>query len=281
VQSSVDVVDQLFNSPGGKRNSTSTTDYYLRQTIREVKKDSSIDVKYKIDSVKISVQEDTMKVTYSSNRPADRKDIRFTEYNVIVGQEFGAILTKFGDILEMYDLQPMLAQVMKDLPDSMKTDRYKTIIGQRLQALLGQYVDMTITHFPDKPLAKDSSWGNHGETNFPVSQAVQFPVMMDSKETISRFEDHGGVTLAVLDSKYTEIPEKTVLEQQGVKASLKDFVSQSSSTTHIDDASGLVVRRTMSSKQSYVFTLESAQQAGKMAQTIQSSQKTLTVDLLE
>ncbi len=199
---------------------------------------------------------------------------------MIVGQDFGAIISKFGEILEIYGLQSMVTQIMKDLPDSLKSDRYKDITNRQLQMLLNQYVSIILTHFPDKPLAKDSSWSLHIETNLPVSEVVQFPVSVTSKETLKGFENLGGTVLAILEAESTQTPLRTSFEQGAAKASLQNFVSKATAITHIEDAAGILVKRIAHTKQSYIFTLESKQQAGKVAKSTMMSTEDTSVDLL-
>ncbi len=60
---SQDISDQLFNGPQGKKTTTNATEYYLRQNIRAVKPDSSVDVTFRIDSVKFNLTQDTSRNT--------------------------------------------------------------------------------------------------------------------------------------------------------------------------------------------------------------------------
>ena len=280
-EDSQEITDQLFNGTQGKKKSTNITEFYIRQSVRAVKPDSSVDMSYRIDSVQFSLVQDTTKINYASTRPQDRKDARFAEYNMFVGQEFGAIVSKLGEITEVYGLAPMLEQAMKDVPDSMKTEKYKAGAKNAIEMLLKQYVGLPLMHYPDKPLAKDSTWSIHAETNFPVLQFVQFPVAIDSKEVVAGFEDHGGVVLAVLEATSRQTPIQSTLEQGGTKATLDKFNSTATSKSQVDDSTGLVVRRVLKSNQSFVFTLETKQQAGKIARNSQSSTEETTIDLLE
>ncbi len=278
---SQDITDQLFNGPQGKKTTISNTEYYLRETVRTVKPDSSVDLTFRLDSLKMAISQDTQKIAYNSNKPTDRKDLRFTEYNVIMGQDFGAIISKYGEILEIYGLQSIVSQIMKDLPDSMRSDRYKDITNRQVQILLNQYVSIILTHFPDKPLAKDSTWSLNIKTNLPVSEVVQFPVSVTSKETLKGFEQIGGTVVAVLDANSSQTPLKTVLEEGQAKATLQNFISTATALTHIEDASGVLVKRTAHTKQSYTSTLESKHQAGKVAKSIMLSTEDTSVDLLQ
>src|SRR5689334_12381073 len=55
------ISDQLFNGPQGKKNSTTRTDMWIRQTVKSVKSDSSVDFTYRLDSVLVHSEQDTMK----------------------------------------------------------------------------------------------------------------------------------------------------------------------------------------------------------------------------
>jgi hypothetical protein len=280
-QRTMTVNDDLFGGPQGKKESTNMTEYYIRQTVRSIKPDSSIDFAIRIDSVLFQITQDTNKIRYSSANPKDKNDKRFAQYNIIAGEEFGAIVSRNGEVTEMYGLQHMIATMMKSVPDSMQNDQVRDVANRQLQSLLNQYLGILLTHIPTKPMAKDTSWTVHAETNLPVSDAVQFPVVIDSKETVKGFEDRGGAVLVVLDAKTTTTPMKTVLEQGPIKATLGNYASSTTASTRLEDLSGLLVRRVVNRTESYTFTLESKEQAGKMARSQQTSNEVTTIDLLQ
>src|SRR5436305_7135961 len=87
--------------------------YYIKQTIRAVRADSTIDMTFRFDSISIKLQKDTMKIDLSSARSADRKDVRFASYNALLEQDIGIILTRFGDIKEVYGTSNIVEKIMR------------------------------------------------------------------------------------------------------------------------------------------------------------------------
>jgi hypothetical protein len=275
------ISDQLFGGPQGKKNSTTRTDMWIRQTVKSVKPDSSIDFTYRLDSVLVQSEQDTQKVSYNSGNAQDRKDTRFQEYNVMVGQEFGAIVTNHGDITEIYGINGIVNTVLKDSPDSVKTDQNKSMVSQQVKMLLGQYITQVNAHVPAKPLAKDTSWSVTAESNLPVAPSVQFPIKVESKETVTGFEERGGAVLARFDAVTTVTPIKPVLTQADATARLKNFSAGLKSTTFVDDVTGILVHRSVTQKRNYVFTLESAKQPGKLYSSEENTMEESSVDLLQ
>jgi hypothetical protein len=273
--------DGLFGGGDAKHTVLSLNEYYVKQTVKAIKADSTVDLTFQIDSIRVKTEQDTMKLEYSSSNAKDRKDPRFLSNNALLGKDFGVIVSKHGDILEMYGTNGLVDALITDVPDSLKTPSRKSAFNRQVQVLLGQYVSRTLTHLPAKPLAKDSAWSARVETQLPVSQTVQFPVTVSSVEKVKGFEDRGGAILAVLEATTVTSPIQTKLEQGGVKATLKNFQAKANGTTRIDDKSGLLVQRSLTESRAYTFTLESAQQQGKVYQNTMDASETTNVDLLQ
>ncbi len=263
-------------------NSVLITDYWLRQTVRSIKPDSSIDFTFKLDSILVSSTADTQKVSYSSNRAADKKDKRFDQFTMIVGQEFGGQVSRQGDLMELYGLTSISNLLLASAPDSIKTqEKYKQMATDQVKRVLSQYVIRAIAHVPEKPLAKDSSWTNHGETNLPVSDAIQFPVTIDSKETVVGFEERNGVVMAILEATTTTSPNRASLENGPVTIRLKDFNAGAKSSVRLEDLTGILVYRKVSEHRRYVVTVESKEQPGKTLSSSQDANDATTVELLQ
>src|SRR5438552_940634 len=70
--------------------------YYIKETIRSIRQDSSVDLTFRFDSISIKLKKDTLDITLSSSKPADRSDPRFSSYAALLGEDIGVIITPFG-----------------------------------------------------------------------------------------------------------------------------------------------------------------------------------------
>ena len=77
------------------------------------------------------------------------------------------------------------------------------------------------------------------------------------------------------------IPPFTVIDQGGVKATLKDFTAKATGTSRVADETGILVQRTLKESRSYGFTLESTHDPGKVYKSLLNASEATTVDLLE
>ncbi|MDP4237494.1 MAG: DUF6263 family protein, partial [Bacteroidota bacterium] len=144
------------DQPPMHQSASADNSIYIRETVRAIRADSSVDMTVKFDSVSVKLTQDTMKIELSSSRTADRNDPRFATFAAFLGEDIGIIITKFGDIKEVYGTSNIITKILKPYPDSIKIKQGEAIKNQ-INARIGQYILETLMHYPDVPLAKDST----------------------------------------------------------------------------------------------------------------------------
>jgi hypothetical protein len=223
---------------------------------------------------------DSLKVSYSSGNTANRNDKRFTEISSVINQEFGAIVTKQGRIIEVYGIAPIVNNALKSLPDSLRGPQEKTLLSRQIESILGRYIAPLAIQLPDKVIAKDSSWGESTETVMPTTN-LQLPIKRDTKETVKGFEERSGMVVVVLESTSKDTPQKTNFEEGTAKASVTNFGSDALWITRIEDKTGLLVHRSTKENSKYTITFESKQQPGRKKISSMNASAHTTIELLK
>ncbi len=272
--------DDLLNQLPPIQNVKGVTVYYLKQTIRQIRPDSTVDVSVHFDSIATSVVQDTTKAEFSSTRDKDKNDPRFAQTAILGGQDFGMIVTRNGDVIEMYGTSNLVARYMATLPDSLKSVQMQNYINGQVQTLIKSYVGRTLTHFPAKTLAKDTTWGASGAQNINVFNTL-FQGFITSTEKIAGFEERGGKRLAVFDATSSVKPTQNVIEQDPLKATLANYTGTTHAVSNVEDATGVLVYRSVMTKLGYDFTIESKKMPGKRLHSVQTSNENAVTELLK
>lgn len=280
-QAAADHVDSLFGTYPPHEELAVTTTLYLRQSIRQIRQDSTVDIAFRFDTIKTVTQSGDKKTDFSTARPSDIENPQFANAAAIAGKDLGAIVTRNGDVIELYGTSAILAKMMSKLPDSVKTAEVQARLNQNIQSTITEYIQKTLTHFPAKQLAKDTSWGGKETKNIAVWQQVLFPAVYDSREVVRGFEERGGKVLAIFDASTTVKPTMTSMVQGTAKMMLNQFDLSTKASSHVEDATGVLVYRTITVSRATNFTVESKSKAGKRYQVSSKANETTTVELLQ
>ena len=266
--------------PAFHQAATADNSIYVHATIRAIRADSSIDMTFKFDSMSVKLVQDTQKIELSSSRAADRNDPRFASFAALLGEDIGVFVSKYGDVKEVYGTTNIIAKIMKPYPDSIKIKEGEFIKNQ-INARIGQYVLEATMHYPDQPLAKDSTQKKEYEDNIPVAASVTFPMQITIKQTLTGFEERGDKVLAIFTTNSSARPVRSVVQEGPVKAALAKWVMTTKEDIRVDDATGMLVYRNVIEEKDSSLTLESTQAPGKSIQTEEKSRSTTKVELLK
>ncbi|MEI8133636.1 MAG: DUF6263 family protein [bacterium] len=264
----------------GSESAQSEDSYYLTQTVRAIRADSSVDMSYRFDTISVKSEKDTAKINLSSSRPADRKDPRFSTYAALLGEDIGVIISPYGDIKEMYGTSNIISSIMKRYPDSLRTAENTSAVKQQIEATIGQYIHETMMHFPHHPLAKDSVDRAEFQQNSPIWGNVIYPMVISIKQTLTGFEERGGKVQAVFMTNTEFKPMQSVIENGPVKATLNNYIASTKEELRVDDTNGELIYRKVNDDQSFTLILDSKDQQGKGLTTERKSKVTRIVELL-
>jgi len=274
-------IDSLFRQyPPNEKLSVKTT-LYLRQTIRQIRQDSSVDIAFRFDTIQTFTDANGKKTDLSSARESDLKDPQFTNAAAIAGKDLGAIVTRNGDVVELYGTTAVLAKFMSQLPDSLKTQQTQMRLNQQIQTTISEYLQKTLTHFPAKSLAKDTAWGGMVTQNTPVWQNIMYPTEVQSREVVRGFEERSGKVLIIFDATTSVRPAQSVMDQGNAKTTLNNFELLTKASSHVEDETGVLVYRKITQDRTTNFLIESKAKPDQRYQIISKANETTTVELLQ
>ncbi len=274
-------IDSLFKQYPPNEKLAVTTTIYLRHTIRQIRQDSSVDIAFRFDTIMTVTDANGKKTDLSTARESDLKDPMFNNASAIAGKDLGAIVTRNGDVVELYGTTAILAKYMSQLPDSLKTPQTQTRLNQQIQTTISEYLQKTLTHFPSKALAKDTAWGGMVTQNTPVWQNVLYPTAVESREFVRGFEERGGKVLVVFDATTTVKPSQSVMDQGNAKTTLNNFDLVTKASSHVEAETGVLVYRKITQDRATNFQIQSKTAANQHYQIISKANETTTVQLLQ
>jgi hypothetical protein len=277
----METTDSLMGGPSGKQNGRSMAEFVIKQTVRAVNPDSTVDLSFWIESARVDQQADTSKISYSSTNAAQKTDHRFSHFTALMGKEIKAKVSNHGDPRSITGVEEVTEVLMKMTPDSLqKNERVRAFRAQQVQTVINQSIVRLLVFLPLRPVAKDSIWKDSFEQNIPVTQEIMFPVTITSTEQVRGFEERAGKVVAILEASTVTTPKKMVIEQGQAKATLNSFKAVNKGVTRVEDKTGQVVHRTLNDQRAYIFVLESKQQPGRYYRTTNNSMENLIVELL-
>jgi hypothetical protein len=273
--------DAQPNGQTSKRDATSENEFYATETTGAVAADSSIELSFRIDSMRVSSDQDTNKMRYSSNDPKDRADTKYKQFNILIGKTIKLQTNKYGDLMAISDASSISNELMAALPDSLKSNpRVKAYASGQAQEIINAYLMRLLVHSPTRALIKDTTWKNVSDVNLDVAQGLAFPVSVVATETVRGLEKRNNRVLAVLEDNTTTTPKKKLFEEGPTKATVSNFVATSHSVVRMDDATGVLYHRALEEKRTFTFTIENTQHPGEKRTISQNGSETLTAELL-
>ncbi len=285
------IVDRLSMStsdsePGAagaaKHTASSTTEIYLHQTVKNVRRDSSVELVLRVDSVRLTSQRDTTKTEYSSTNPKDTSANEFEEFKILMGKNFSILTNKNGDLDSITDVSSLTNALLKSVPDSERTNpqvlRYAT---EQAEQVASAYIMRVLVHSPTRALIQDTTWRSASDVNLDVAQGLSFPVHIDATETVRGLEKRDNLVLAVLEDSTTTTPRKRVFDEGPTTATISDFRATSRSVVRIEDATGLLYHRAMTEMRNFTIVVESKEHAGEKRTVTQHGSEELVTERIE
>jgi Family of unknown function (DUF6263) len=273
--------DAQPNGQTTKRAATSENEFYLTETVGTTNGDSSVSLTFRIDSIRLSTDEDTTHTRYSSNNTKDRANDQYQRFNIVIGKSVQAQTNKFGDLTGISEISSVTNALLTQVPDSLRSNpRIKQMATQRAEQIVSDYIMRVLVHSPTRALIKDTTWRNTSDVNLDVAPGLAFPVSVNATETVRGLERRGERVLAVLEDNTTTTPKKRVFQEGPAKATVNNFVATSHSVARIDDATGVLFHRGLEEKRSFTFVVENSQNPGGKRTVSQNGSETLTVEMI-
>jgi hypothetical protein len=284
------IVDRMSSSssdtpPGSaatKHTATSTTEIFLHQTVKGTRRDSTVELTFRIDSILLTSVRDTTKMQYSSNNLKDRMNQNFEEFNLLVGKDFSILTTKYGDLDSITDVSSIMNAMLATVPDSEKSNpRVLQAATQQAEEVADEYIVRTLAHSPTRALVQDTVWRSGSDVNMDIAPQLALPVHIDASETVRGLEKRNDLVLAVLEDSQTTTPRKLVFDEGPTKATFSNFRSTSHSIVRIEDGTGLLYHRAMKEMRNFTLVLENKEQPNERRTVMQNGSEELVTERIE
>jgi len=270
------------SGPPVHHSATSTREFYLHQTVGKIGRDSSVTLTYRVDSIRLSSQQDTSKLNYSSNELRDRMNDEYRQFNILVGKDFTVRANKYGDLDSILDVSQIAAGLLAPVPDSIRNQpRIRQLAKQQAEEVANDYITRVLVHNPTRALVTDTTWRDSSDVNLDVAAGLSFPVHINASETVRGLENRGDRVLAVLEDNTTTTPRKRVFQEGPTTATIQNFIATSHSVAHIEDSTGLLFYRAMQEKRNFTLVIESKEHAGEKRTVTQNGAENLVTEILE
>jgi Family of unknown function (DUF6263) len=284
------IVDRLSMSssdtpPGTaatKHSASSTTEIFLRQTVKDIRRDSSVGLTVRIDSILLTSDRDTTKTQYSSNNLKDRMSQDYDEFNILVGKDFSLVTNKYGDLDSITDIHSITTAMLATLPDSQRNSpQVFRAATQQAEEVVNAYLMRVLVHSPTRALKQDTTWRSASDVNMDIAPNLAFPVHIEASETVRGLEKRDDLVLAVLEDSQTTTPRKLVFDEGPTKATISNFRAISQSIVRIEDATGLLYHRAIKETRNFTLVIESKEHAGDKRTVTQNGSEELLTERIE
>lgn len=278
------ITQSMSDEQGGQthnQNGATTTEYYVRQTIKSINPDSSVLIVMRVDSIQATMTRDTQKVVYSSSKTADRSNREFLEFNIILGKDFTLKVNKYGDLNDIPDVSSIANALIETAPDSVRgRPEVKAQATRQAQMVANSYAMRVLAHNPTRKIVKDTTWKNSSEVNLDFAPGLSFPVTVDATEQVKAIEQRGAKVILVLQDHSATTPKKRQFDEANVKATINDFLATSDGVIRLEDATGVLFHRLLEEKRRLTFVVESKQTPSQKRVLKQSSTENMVVEQL-
>lgn len=230
--------------------------YLLELNALEVEKDSTAELQCTFKSFKLDADAEGQKFNYQSGSEPDSADrMKYAEYLSFLDNPFNLRVSKSGQILDITRAEKISNKFLelRGVADSVKAEQKVLIKDDLVKNIIKPLMAQIIREYPDKKMAKDSSWQN---TPNPFRLMV-FQVLQVYTYKISSLEELNGNRLAVIDGTIeSKIEGDPVYKENGVNYNFEKPVSTASAKIYFNLNTGLVQKSKTKNTLHSAYTME-------------------------
>ena len=222
------------------RNIDQTLVYLMNLTVKNIDKDSIMEISCDIPSIKLDANADGKKYNYQSGvTPDSIAKTQFSEYEAIINNPFRVRVSTNGEIKDIYSLDKIVEKYLnlKNYSDSVTVDQKDMLRNQMIEGALKPILIQVFRKLPDKSLAKDSTWTH----NQPPSKFLVFQLHNTNIYKVMSLDEMGSSKIAVLDAGLiTKVSGNNTYKQQGVSYVFKKPHTKASGKIFFNVTNGYV-----------------------------------------
>lgn len=212
---------------------------YYTKTIKSVRSDGSMEITVRFDSISARNKvpdfaggsSKITEVKYNSTDSANRKDKRFEQFNILIGEDVTMIVSQKGTIEEVSGLTPVVNKVLGARKDSIPAQQKNQIMEQIKNEAYLRNLQPEYQIFPDSTMDSSYSWTKTSSIPlfglFPTKNTVQYKVQsvkeIGGRKALDIVMD---VKALVTNPKFKNGPAEFVLNDHKIITSGRSLIDQ-------------------------------------------------------
>lgn len=237
-----------------KSKAHQTLNYIFDCEVIDVDEDKTAEVSLVVSSINFDININGQKIHFDTNKKiTDEEKQKFLEYIVLHKTPFRARINEHGEVIEISRVEKMIDKMNSLSPQkqNLTTEQKSSLAKQLGESALRPITQMLFREFPNKPVAKDSSW----ERKFPQ------PLGTMTMENIAKFTvtdfvkvngDKSAKISALLSAKFSGKKEGT---ENGITYNFGEPKINGDGTILFDFENGKLIKADTGTKMEMTVTM--------------------------
>jgi Family of unknown function (DUF6263) len=256
-----------------------TSIYLAGLNLKNIDKDSILEVGCNISSIKLDVNSGPNAITYESGvTPDSLVKQRFAEYDALINNEFTVRVSKYGEISDIYRVDDILSKFLKTrgIADSVTVNEKDQLRQQMIEGILKPLVIQIFRQLPKKNVTVDSSWS----FSQPPVRLMVFQSQNTATYKLTSLEKKDEDKLAVIEAGLiANITGDNKMTNKGMVYEFNKPKTHAEGKIYFNISKGLVQKSKTSTKINISFSMEMQTPKGK--QKGNREEETTTTNIVE
>lgn len=250
-------------------------EYLFELKIENVEEDGTMNIAFNVKEIKVSLNSPEKKITHNIGKDKDTAKL-FTSYESLVNNPFNVRIAKNGEILDVTKLEGIIKK-MNELEGNkeVSAEEKEKIKIQLSSTLVRPMVGQLIREFPNKSMAKDSSWTK----NQAPSQSGPFQMLNTATYKIEEVKDNGnGLTAKINSGLASSFLGDRNISQGGANYNFEEPKIEANGTIYYNVENGYL--QSLQNQVHFNMTFSATANGQKIRQVSEQTSKT-TIKLLD
>ncbi|MGE5798519.1 MAG: DUF6263 family protein [Ignavibacteria bacterium] len=191
--------------------------YSISFSVDRIDKNNAAELTCNFTSVKLDADANGKKFKYESGQTKNNEELKpYSQYESITNNPFGIRISKSGDIIEVFRFEQIINKFISinGLQDSINSKQKENLRLSLTEATIKPLLSQIFRKFPEKQVAKDSSWSIPQEA-IPLASLV---MKSTSIFKITSLEKSNADTVAVIEGDMkTEVTGNQAATDRGIQ----------------------------------------------------------------
>jgi len=255
--------------------------YFIDFSVDGIDKNNTAELTCNFTSVKLDADANGNKFKYESGKTKTAEERKtFSQYEAIINNPFSLRISQFGEIIELFRYEQIIEKFIDitETRDSMNAKRKEDLRLSLTEATLKPLLSQIFRKFPEKQVAKDSTWSVEQE---PIPLPPQ-TIKNTTYFKITSMQKQNMDTLAAIDGEMrTEITGNQTLNNRGLQYFFDKPRASGSGKIYFNVSQGRIQSSRTSTSMVNSVTVQANSPQGLMKQTQRkSSESSIIVEAL-